>query len=301
MSILKPLRAAQRALARQGLYVFFALFRPLPYRLVRLIGQVLIAVGYVFIWRQKKIARESLTIAFSGEKSAAEIENIARECFYNFGWGMVEMLYAMAHPHWALGKVTIDGRDRLDTALARGQGVITVTAHFGNFPLMMLALAQMGYDVSSIIRPARDADLEKFLYRKRSDLSVKTVYAIPRRECVEQSLKVLRTNGLLFIPIDQHFGNGHGVWVDFFGRKAATATGPAVFSLRTGAPIIPVFVTRQGVDGHRIIVEAPIPVAAGADEEERVLETTAAITRVIEQYIRRYPQEWGWMHRRWKT
>jgi KDO2-lipid IV(A) lauroyltransferase len=106
---------------------------------------------------------------------------------------------------------------------------------------------------------------------------------------------------LLFIPIDQNFGSGGGVYVNFFGHKAATAIGPAVFALRTGAPILPMFIIRQDDATHKIIIEPPIKVESQDDENETVTAVMAKITSVIEQYIRRYPQEWAWMHRRWKS
>jgi KDO2-lipid IV(A) lauroyltransferase len=118
---------------------------------------------------------------------------------------------------------------------------------------------------------------------------------------VANSLKELRDNGLLFIPIDQNFGSGGGVYVDFFGQKAATATGPAVFAMRTGAVIVPMFIVRQNNDTHKIIVEPPVTLQEGHDEKESVTATMARITELIEKYIRQYPHEWAWMHRRWKS
>lgn len=103
------------------------------------------------------------------------------------------------------------------------------------------------------------------------------------------------------MPIDQNFGSGGGVYVNFFGQKAATATGPAVFAMRTGAVILPMFIIRQSDDTHKIIVEPPLPIAQKNDEKEAIAVTMAKITDLIEQYIRRYPHEWAWMHRRWKS
>jgi len=112
---------------------------------------------------------------------------------------------------------------------------------------------------------------------------------------------VLRQNELLFIPLDQNFGNGGGVFVDFFGQKAATATGPVVFAMRTKAPIVPMFVIRQKDDTHKIMIEPPLKLEELTDDKEMIQRNTAKITQVIERYIRQYPQEWSWMHRRWKS
>lgn len=291
----------QRFLARCGLFASAWLLERLPYAAVRGFAHFLVGIGFHLTIRQRRIAEESLRIAFGNEKSPEEIHQITRQCFANLGLGMVEMLYFMAHPDGTDRKVFFEGKGHLDQALAPGRGVIAVTAHFGNFPLMMLCCARQGYKTSAIIRPARDEKLEQYLFRRRRECGLATVYAVPRRECVTTALKALADNHVLFIPLDQNFGSGGGVFVDFFGQKAATATGPVVFARRAKAPIVPMFIVRQKDDTHKIIVEPPLELTQGQDENETVLINTARITQLIEQYIRRYPYEWGWMHRRWKS
>lgn len=291
----------QRAIARYGLYTFAWLFERLPPWFVRVSTAVLLTIAYPCIIRQRRIATESIDIAFGNTKSQVEKQAIVKQCFLNFGRGMTEMLYCLAHFDKVKEKISIQGQEHLDAALAKKNGVIAVTAHFGNFPLMMLYFALRGYKTSSIIRPARDQELSDYFERKRTAFGLKTIYAIPRRACVLQSLKELRDNGLLFIPIDQNFGSGGGVYVDFFGQKAATATGPAVFAMRTGAVILPMFIVRHSREKHKIIIEPAIAVEKGEGERAVITATMAKITALIERYIRRYPQEWAWMHRRWKS
>ena len=105
----------------------------------------------------------------------------------------------------------------------------------------------------------------------------------------------------MFISLDQHFGSAGGVYVDFFGQKAATATGPVVFAQRTQAPILPIFIVRQPDDTHKILIDSPITIEPKSTDEETVQFNVGKITQVIEKYIRLYPQEWSWMHRRWKS
>jgi len=301
MSSNKRLKKFQRAIARHGLYTSAWLFERLPYGFVRFITSVLLAIGFRCTIRQRRIAEESMDIAFGNEKSAEEKQKIIKQCFKNFGSGMTELLYFLAHPEKADNKVFFEGKEHLDEAMARGKGVIAVTAHFGNFALMMLACARQGYKTSSIIRPARDEELSAYLHKKRDEVGLGTVYAIPRQECVSNSLKELRDGKLLFIPIDQNFGSGGGVYVNFFGQKAATATGPAVFAMRTGAAILPMFILRQADDTHKVVIEPPISLEERGDEKETITATMTSITNLIERYIRQYPHEWAWMHRRWKT
>ena len=297
----KQLKIFKRALARGSLFFFAWLFERLPYPIVYFLGKIFMAVGYCFIIKQKRIARESLQIALGREKTLPEIKEIERSCFLNIGEGMLEMLYYMAHPKKIKEKIILEGEEHLHKALKEGSGVIAITAHFGNFPLMMLYFATGGYPTNTIMRPARDQGLEEYLLRRRTEVGLKTVYTIPRRECVQNSLKVLRNNEILFIPLDQNFGGEGGVFVDFFGQKAATATGPVVFSLRTKAPILLMFIVRQKDNRHKIIIEPPVLLEDKGDEQETILINTARITQMIERYIRQYPDHWGWMHRRWKS
>ncbi|MFC1510243.1 lysophospholipid acyltransferase family protein [Candidatus Omnitrophota bacterium] len=301
MSSKKRYKAFQRGLARNGLFFFYWLFGSMPYGIVRFMMHILLAVGFTFTVKQKRIARESLKVAFGQEKTDKEIDALIKKNFQTFGKSMIELSYFLTHPQWVLDKVTIEGKEHLEAAMAQGKGVIAVTAHFGNFPLLMLRCAKEGYETNCIMRPIRDEKLEKFLFKKRKEAGFKTVYAIPRRQCVVNSLKVLRNKELLFIPLDQNFGSSGGVHVEFFGQEAATATGPIVFSMRTGAPILLTFIIRQPDDTHKIVIEPPFELEEGVDESDTIQKNIARLTKIIEGYIRKYPHEWGWMHRRWKT
>jgi len=301
MSSKQRVKLFQRALARYGLFGCAWMFDRLPLWAVNMIASVFLFIGYTCTIRQRRVAKESLRIAFGEEKSEKEISVIMKTCIYSFGRSMVEMLYYMSHPELIDDIVSFEGLEHVDAALKRGKGVIAVTAHFGNFPLMMLAFAYRKYKVSCVIRPTRDQEVENFLHQKRTEVGLKTVYTKPRRHTVVESLKVLRNNETLFIPLDQNFGGDGGVFVDFFGQKAATATGPVVFANRTGASIIPMFIVRQEGNKHKVIIEKPLELVEGKDEKETIYENTSKLTRLIEQYIRRYPHEWAWMHRRWKS
>jgi KDO2-lipid IV(A) lauroyltransferase len=146
----------------------------------------------------------------------------------------------------------------------------------------------------------RDARTEKIFMAKRQRFKIKTIYSQPRKACVETTIKALRNNDVIFIPIDQNFGTA-GVFVDFFGRKAATATGPVVLAQRTKASIIPCFIIRQPDNTHRVIFEPVLDLGAGKTPEENISQNIQKLTNIIESYIRRYPAEWGWIHKRWKS
>lgn len=297
------MQKCKRAMARHTLYVMMGLFQVLPFKVVRFLMRILMSIGYYFVASQRKIAFESLQVAFGKEKTKKEREEISRKCFLNTGEGLIESAYCLARiDKIKETPIVFEGRHYLDEALAQNKGVIAVSAHLGNFPLMISFVAQQGYDTYSILRPTRDEKLEKFLFKKRTALGFKTVYAIPPRQSVVDSLKALRGKGLLFILLDQNFGREGAVFVDFFGKKAATATGPVKLAMKTGAPIVPMFMVRDEENKrHKIIVNPPLALAEGNNEQEVIQNTVADITALIEKYIRLYPYQWSWMHRRWKT
>jgi KDO2-lipid IV(A) lauroyltransferase len=146
----------------------------------------------------------------------------------------------------------------------------------------------------------RDSRVEKIFMKKRARLNINTIYSQPRNACVNNTIKALRNNEAVFIPLDQNFGTG-GVFVDFFGQKAATATGPVILARRSGALLLPCFIIRQKGDSHKIIFEPALDLEEGKDQQDSILINIQRLTNIIESYIRKYPAEWGWIHRRWKS
>ena len=272
----------------------------IPERGLYAFARGLASLGYIFAGKQRRIALESLSYAFGSQMSAKEREKIARDCFIFMAKSAVELMFLMDKPQLLERRVSLEGEDNLKQALGKGCGVILVSAHFGNFPLLLGRLAKSGYKTAGIMRQMRDERVEKMFLDKRDKYGITTIYSQPRKTCVDTTIRFLRDNGIVFIPIDQNFGTA-GVFVDFFGRKAATATGPVVLANRTGAAIIPCFIIRQANDTHKIIFEKPLDLVKAEKDEETISVNIQKLTNIIEAYIRRYPAEWGWIHRRWKS
>ena len=293
-------RAFSYGMGRLGIGIcdFGALVVPLSllYGFANMLGWT----GYHIARKHRMIAIDSLTRAFGNEKSRQEVERIAQACFVTMAGTAVEFFMFMRYPERIRKFVKIQGLEHLDRALAKGKGVVAISAHFGSFPLLLSRLALEGYKVHTILRHMRDIKLDKFFEGKRDRMRVGSIYTQPRSECVNNSLKALRDNEVVFVQLDQNFGTG-GVFVDFFGTKAATATGPIVFSMRTGAPLVPMFIYRVKGARHKIVIEPGIEVAENGSREERMLGAVTKLTVLIEAYIRKYPHEWGWIHKRWKA
>lgn len=293
-------RQIGRSIALISLEFFCVILRILPKFCVYGFADLITNIAYFVAVKHRRIAQESLNIAFGRNKSKTETKKIIKACFANMAKGVLEMLASIDNPSVLDKMVVVEGRENLDRALAKGKGVIIVSAHFGNFPLLLTKLAILGYRLNVIVRKLRDEKADEFFDRKRSALGVKSVYSQPRAKCVKKSMDLLRNNELVFMLMDQNFGTG-GVFVDFFGRKAATATGPLVFALRTEASIVPVFIIRQKNNTHRLVIEPELNLEARSDKQEMIQVNVAKITAIIEKYIRQYPAEWGWIHRRWKS
>jgi len=289
-----------RFFARAGLRIsmFFVSISP-PFFLYAFAGFVARA-GYLIAAKQRKIALDSLKTAFGNEKPEAEINRIARDCFTYMAKSAIELMYLMGKPKLLKRRVSIEGREHLDKALARGKGIILVSAHFGNFPLLLAKLSLEGYKSAGIMRQMRDLKVEELFLKMRNALGIRTIYAQPRNTCVNSTIESLRKNELVFIPIDQNFGTA-GVFVDFFGVKAATATGPVVLAQRTQAALLPCFIIRQKDDTHKLVFEPEIVLKQAENAQQTILVNIQELTGIIERYIRRYPAEWGWIHRRWKS
>lgn len=300
MDMKKIKKSASRFAAWLGLNICSLIIGAIPICWIYKFAKGIAFLGFTLAVKQRKIAIESLTIAFGKEKTAKEIRQIARECFVLMAKSAVELMSLMDKPDLLRKQVEIVGKSNLDQALACGNGVILVSAHFGNFPLALGRLSLEGYKTSGIMRPMRDSRVEKIFLDKREKFKVRTIYSQPRKECVETTIRVLRNNELVFIPIDQNFGTS-GVFVKFFGQAAATATGPVILAERTGAVILPCFVVRQKNDTHKLILEPAIKLEKGPTHQETIILNIQKLTDIIEAYIRKYPAEWGWIHRRWKT
>jgi KDO2-lipid IV(A) lauroyltransferase len=166
--------------------------------------------------------------------------------------------------------------------------------------MMGSGLTSRGYPYALVVRAADESRVEMYFQKWRDKLGYESIPHLPRSTAVRRSLVTLRQNKILALFADQNKAKG-GVFVDFFGRPAATVLGPAVMALRTGAPIVPIFNVRQGANKHKVIVGSPIELEISGNQERDILVITAKITKVIEEFVRKYPTHWWWFHNRWKS
>ncbi|MBI3011167.1 MAG: lysophospholipid acyltransferase family protein, partial [Candidatus Omnitrophica bacterium] len=289
-----PIRRRLMYLGFQGLQ---ALVQVLPLAATRLLGRALGLVAYGLLVHQRRLAMGHLAYAFGDRLSPSERARIARGVFLNLGQNAVEWLLL---PRLSTGDLermtTCEGLEHLRQALAEGNGAIVVTAHFGNWEVIPLFLKSIGFDGAVLARRLRYAEYESFLISLRGAKGIPTL----ARGSLKEVAKLLRANQIVGVLPDQDVDSLEGVFVEFFGRRAYTPVGPAALSLMTGAPIIPCFMIREGAR-FRLVVEPPVRAPQAADRARAAALLTQAWSDVIESYIRRYPDQWVWMHRRWKT
>lgn len=281
-----------------GARMFTGLCGSLPLGVNYFLGKILGNIAYVLVRRQSKISVENLSLAFP-EKSLAEKKRITRDFYVFMAQGSFELLYLLKNPQ-GLKNTEIEGKEYLVKALAEKKGVILVTAHLGNFPLMSLALARAGFTVNFVTRPMRNKALSDHLYNLRTNAGVKTIFSYPRRECVSGINEALRNNEIVVMQMDQNFGSG-GVWVNFFGKLAATPVGPIVLAQRTKAVLVPAYICRKKPPNHCVNIFPQEELIEAPDKQQAVLLNAVKFTRIIEAWVKKETFQWGWIHRRWKS
>ncbi|MBI5207138.1 MAG: lysophospholipid acyltransferase family protein [Candidatus Firestonebacteria bacterium] len=244
------------------------------------------------------IARDNLIKSFGNEKSPEEIEKIISQNFINIAYIGVEFLYLPKFDKSFLEKnVIVEGIHHFENALKEGKGVINITGHLGNWELLGALYTLYGFDLSVIARRQSNSLVNTFVLAQRTN---KNINIIPHKEANRKSLKALKNNHILGVIADQDAG-ANGIFVNFFGRPASTARGPAVLYRKTESPVIMSFLLRDEPGKFRLIVEKPLKFIKTENKDNDVLFNTLLWSNILEMYIRRYPEQWFWVHRRWKT
>jgi Kdo2-lipid IVA lauroyltransferase/acyltransferase len=263
---------------------------------VRSIGNCLGSLFYVLSARYRKVALTNLRAAFGAEKSEAEIRKIARQVFRHFARGAVEFFYLLALSREQIdAMIDLEGREHLDSALAEGKGCIVITAHYGNWELLARKMVIQGYKVNVIARDSDDPGMTGIATQIRESGGYQV---FDKDQPLIGAWRGLKKNELLGILPDQN--ESHGIFVDFFGRPVATATGPAVFALKSGAPMVPVFAPRMPDGRYRATAYPRIEFTPSGDEAADIRDLTALMNLAIEREVRSNPSQWLWLHDRWK-
>lgn len=255
------------------------------------------ALAFRLLGKYRRTTIENLKMAFGDEKTDEEIVGIARRVFENLAKGGVELINFPKITKEKLGElVTLKNAHILDEAYGRGKGIVLLTAHFGSWELLALTL-RLNYPGVTLGRRLYFDKYDQFLNRLRKVHDINVVY---RDESPRRMLKVLKDNLILGIVADQDIDSIGGVFVNFMGRPAYTPGGPVALAKASGAALIPALIIREG-DHHTLVIEKPVELVDTGNKEADLVTNTQRWSDVIERYIRQYPDQWVWMHRRWKT
>jgi len=279
------------------LFKFFVLFaRILPFKLVQRLGKLFGIFAFNFIPYRKKVALENLRKSFP-EKSDKEIKKILKSAYVNLGITLFEfMKFTDLKISDLDGFVKFENFGVVAKALEKGKGLILMSGHFGNWELSAIATGiKIGKPLNVIVKKQRNKFVDGEINKWRCWFGNKV---IPMEKAFRESLRILSEGGIVALLADQSAPK-EGLYVNFLGRPASTFAGPAIMSIRTGAPIVMGFAIREGNYGYRIVFEK-IDFIPSENEDEDIIKLTQLHTSMLEKYIRLYPDHWLWFHRRWK-
>ena len=233
------------------------------------------------------------------EKNEQEIQSIINRMYKNLGMNQFELLrLAGGAIDETNDRITVVGKEIVDQALQRGKGVLIMSAHFGNWDFLpMFSAKKQRYPVTIISKEIKNKTINGIWMLMRKQVGVNI---IPNHNSARAALRVLRRNELLGFILDQNRPRDAGIFVDFFGRPACTSPGLAILSAQTQAPVVPVFIHRTS-DGNHLLQVFPMLEPPPDRETETIRKTTQEYTKIIEDQIRQHPEQWIWLHRRWKT
>jgi KDO2-lipid IV(A) lauroyltransferase len=254
---------------------------------------------YYLDFEHRKVALQNLHTAFGQEKLEGEILEIAKKSFQNLGMMGVEFFrLPKMDVETFKKKVTIEGLESYEKALEGKKGILLLLSHFGNWELMGLMSKVLGNSIAVIARPLKkNRWVNQLVAEVRSGTGLEV---ISTKNASRKVIRTLSQNRLVGILIDQRAKRSEGVWVDFFGKKAPSTPALAVLAMRTKAPVLPVFMIRNGYQKHRLIIQGPLQLVETGDVKKDVETNTQLLHDTLESMIRQYPDQWFWVHRRWE-
>lgn len=272
---------------------------PLTPKTLTSLSKVLGTLSFFLLRKYRQRVLKNLSLAF-GEEDLKKRIKMAKEIFIQLTLTPLETVYAYSHSfNKFLKKIEIQGKEYIDQALAQGKGVIALGAHLGSFTLVGARLYLEGYRFNLIIN---EENFPRFWGRLRKFQKRMGQHPFPLKPLstsLKKCLNALHRNEILYLIADEYQRSG-GIPVPFFNHNTLTPSGPALLSLKTGAPILPMFILREKGIPHKLIISPPIELERSSEIEKDIERLTAAFTQSIEERIRQVPTQWAWLNHRWK-
>lgn len=298
MSSARPDRAARHAREARAADAVAALVRRLPRQWALALGRGLAGLYADVDARHVAIACDNLRRAFP-HWDEARVRRTARGVYAHFGQVLMDLLWIYRRPLGELRPlVDFEGLEHADAALGRGRGAIMVSAHIGNWELHAIVHG-MAFGAAHVVgRPLDNPLLDERLVALRE---MGGNVMISKRRALPQIMEALRSNRMLAVLIDQNVQAKDGVFVDFFGRPACTTTVAAALAVKTGCALVPCHARLLPDGRYRLILDPPVQWTPSGERQADIAALTQRLTAIIEGWVREAPEQWLWLHRRWKT
>jgi Kdo2-lipid IVA lauroyltransferase/acyltransferase len=289
----------RRKLEYAAAWPFIKLLGILPRPFARAFAIAISQFVYLFHVRLRRVGMRNLQMAFP-EKSERERKRILRAEFTSLGRQLAELCqFPRYTPENVDDVVVYEQLENYERAYARGKGVLFLTAHFGGWELSAFAHSLHGHRVNIVMRPMDNPYLDGMLQSYRTMHGNKVV---PKDDFVRWLLAAMKAGETVGILMDTNMTPPQGVFVDFFGIPACTASGLARIALRTDAAVVPGFtIWDESLRKYRLCFDPALELVRTGDLEADIVTNTQNFTKVIEEYVQKYPEQWLWVHRRWKT
>jgi len=286
-------RARRGRIVYRILVVLSAIVRRLPLRVARACGVAIGQVAWHVVRRERRIALKNLEQAFP-DWSPQQRKATTRAMFHHLGRIVFEMLWLPRLDAAMRDRTTeVIGLEQFRELMKRGRGAIIISAHYGNWEWAAHCVASYGFDLTVLQRERNEADINRFITNIRARAGIRTIDR-GSTAAAREMIQSLRRGGLLTFLIDQNI-RAESAKVPFFGRPALTPLGPAKLAIRTETPIVCIFAEPRG-SKYVLTFSEPIEVARGDDP----IALTARLTAAMEAQIRRAPEQWVWLHERWR-
>ena len=275
-------------------------FAVLPYRAALRVGDALGLLIYAFWRSRRKVALENLNSAVGRNAIllGTDPRSVIRQNFRNLGRFLIEVVKI----YYGFGdsifrNVELHGAENFRRAHEKGKGVIFITGHCGNWELMAVYVSMNLTRVKIVARKQDNRYINRFIERTREKYGNLVIY---KEGALKKLLSSLKKGEAVGILMDQSVIRTEGIVVPFLGKDAYAMKTPAILARKTGTPVVPVFIRRTGNGHHRIEIGEEIPLDISADSEAALRQDTINFIKPIEEYVKKYPSDWLWIHRRWK-
>ena len=277
----------------------FFLFNVIPRRLAVFLGAWVGLAAWKLLGRDRYKIDRHLSLVFDDSLTSHQKRNIARGFFVNSGKNLADMCRFQKYYATEIKPlVSIEGLDEFDAAYKRGRGLLGITGHIGNFELLAVYFADLGYRIGVIGREMYDARLNSILVGNRESMGITN---FTTTESPRNVLRWLKTGGVLGVLIDTDSFRVRGAFMPFFGRLANVFIGWLLLGLRIGAAFLPVACLRTDDNSYHIVVKPEVRIRPSGNAEEDAYRMTLGCTKALEEIIKENKSQWIWLHNRWHT